>query len=265
MVCSRAAGATFDLQFTVANPAAFTANQLAILQVAIADAETMWESVVTGYQPSISITALPITIYGNTTVGLANSWYYATVAQGGFTLATSGFININPAQIEPFANWQLDGSGGQKGHNCVDELLAHETGHVMGIGPLWSPNNVYTTDSFQYTGQYGVAAYRAEFNPLATFIPVENAGGAGTANAHWDQLMRSSEGGSGDPWLESPLVGITDNAGRDFALELMTGAIDPDYGEPFLSNTSVQSLRDLGFTVVPEPATWLLVAMAVAW
>ncbi len=38
----------------------------------------------------------------------------------------------------------------------------------------------------------------------------------------------------------------------------MTGALDPDYGEPFLSRTTVQSLRDIGFAVVPEPATLTL-------
>jgi hypothetical protein len=30
---------------------------------------------------------------------------------------------------------------------------------------------------------------------------------------------------------------------------LMTGAIDPDYGEPFLSRFTVESMRDLGYTV----------------
>ncbi|MBL7373652.1 hypothetical protein INQ23_30490, partial [Escherichia coli] len=49
-----------------------------------------------------------------------------------------------------------------------------------------------------------------------------------------------------DQWSLSPLTGITDAQGRDLALELLTGALDPDYGEPFLSRTTVQSLRDLG-------------------
>ena len=29
----------------------------------------------------------------------------------------------------------------------------------------------------------------------------------------------------------------------------MTGAIDPDYGEPFLSRFTVESMRDMGYTV----------------
>ena len=42
---------------------------------------------------------------------------------------------------------------------------------------------------------------------------------------------------------------MTDRYGRDRGLELMTGAIDPDYGEPFLSQFTVQSLRDLGYAI----------------
>jgi hypothetical protein len=266
IVSSQAAGATFDLQYTIGNPSSLTANQLQILTTAIADAERMWESKITGYQPGINISSLPITVYASTSPALAEANYTSAVTQGGFTVPTSGYININPNQIEPFANWSpsFATSGGITGENCVGDIIGHETGHVLGIGTLWGVNTGYVTGSFQYKGQYGVAAYRAEFDPNATFIPVENAGPAGSRDVHWDQIFRSQEGGPGDPWMKSPLLGITDHAGRDLGLELMTAAIDPDYGEPFLSNTTVQSLRDLGYTVVPvpEPSVWLLLAMA---
>jgi hypothetical protein len=45
----------------------------------------------------------------------------------------------------------------------------------------------------------------------------------------------------------------------------MTGALDPDYGQPFLSNTTVQSLRDLGFAVVPEPGTGTLLFVVLGF
>ena len=38
---------------------------------------------------------------------LAEAGYYSTVTQGGFTVATSGYIRINPNQIEPFAGQRL--------------------------------------------------------------------------------------------------------------------------------------------------------------
>ena len=238
----------FDLQFSIPNPGnQFDANELNILNAALLRVERMWETVIIGYQPNISVSRVPIEIRP-TTGGLAAANFLTTSVQGGFTLATSGFVEINVNEIENFANWQGPGANGR---NYIDELLAHEVGHVLGIGTLWISNDVYVSNTFQYTGVHGTAAYQAEFNPLASFIPVENAGSSGTQNAHWDQLMRSSpqEGNPNDPFSLSPLVGVTDQYGRDRGLELMTGAIDPDYGEPFISRFTVQSMRDMGYTV----------------
>jgi hypothetical protein len=248
----------FNLVFSVSNPGFFTPNQRQILDDALASAEQLWESKITGYQPGISITTIPITVFGNST-GLASAIFDSTVFQGGYTLATSGRIFINANQIEPFSNFATNFGTFV---NVIDELMAHEIGHVLGIGTLWQANGVYSNGTGQYTGQHGLAAFQAEFMPSATFVPVELAGNPGTPDAHWNQLMRSSmqEGNPSDPFSLDPRLGIVDQFGRDFSLELMTGAIDPDYGEPFLSNTTVQSLRDLGFTVVPEPAS-LVVAL----
>lgn len=240
----------FDLQYSIGSSGSlqFTPGQVQILNTALSQVESLWETVIVGYQPGISIPALPITILP-TTSGLAAANYSGTTSQGGFQLSTSGFIQINVNEIANFANWQGPGANGL---NFIDEILAHETGHVLGIGTQWLSNGVYVNNSFQYTGQYGVAAFRAEFSqPSATYVPVENAGGSGTPNSHWDQLMRSSpqEGNPNDPYSLDPRIGITDQYGRDLGLELMSGAIDPDYREPFISRTTVQSLRDLGYVV----------------
>jgi hypothetical protein len=246
--------AAFDLQFTINSPGSFNAQQTSILNDALAHVENFWENVITGYQPGITVTAVPISI-NPTFSGLASASFGGTVFEGGFTVASSGFININVNEIVNFSNWQgVPGPPTFKpptGLNYIDELLAHETGHVLGIGTLWTANNVYLLNTFQYTGQYGTAAYQTEFNQPAMFLPVENAGNPGTPNSHWDQLMRSSpqEGDPNDPWSLDPRVGITDQYGRDRGLELMSGAIDPDYLEPFVSRTTVQSMRDLGYTV----------------
>jgi hypothetical protein len=213
----------------------------------------MWETVITGYQPGINVPSVMISVHPSTS-GLASASYSGSVFEGGFHVTTSGFININVNEIENFANWQgVPGPPTFKpptNLNYIDELLAHETGHVLGIGTLWSSNGVYN-GNFQYTGQYGLAAYQTEFDPAATFVPVENAGSAGTPGSHWDQLMRSSsqEGNPNDPWGLDPRVFVTDQYGRDRGLELLTGAIDPDWGEPFLSRFTVESMRDMGYTV----------------
>jgi hypothetical protein len=238
----------FDLQFSISDPNGFfTPTKLAILNDALVHVERMWETVITGYQPGISIPAVPI-IVQPVNSGLASASFSGSTNQGGHLLATSGFINMNYNEVENFANWQGPGANGL---NFIDELLAHETGHVLGVGTLWVANHVYATDTFQYTGAHGVAAYEAEFNDSILYVPVENAGNPGTPNAHWDQLMRSSpqEGNPADPWSLDPRVGVVDQYGRDRGLELMTGAIDPDFREPYIARFTVQSMRDMGYKV----------------
>src|SRR5690606_3571755 len=120
----------------------------------------------------------------------------------------SGPPNPNPAYL---------------GLNYLDDILAHEIGHALGIGTLWVANGLYVPGSGEYRGQHALRAYRAEFDPHATAVPVELAGGSGTRDLHWNQLMRSSpqEGDPDDPYSLSPLTGITDASGRDLALELL--------------------------------------------
>ena len=240
--------AAFDLQFAILNPGnQFTALELQYLDEAVSRVERMWETAITGYQPGINIQSVPISI-NPVTAGLAAANYGGVTFQGGFTLATSGFININVNEIENFQSWQ---GVNPNGKNFLDELLAHETGHVLGIGTLWDDNGLYVNNTFHYTGQHGLAAYKAEFDAAAQWIPVENAGNPGTPNSHWDQLMRSSpqEGNPANPFALDPRVGVVDSYGRDRGLELMTGAIDPDFGEPFVSRFGIESMRDLGYTV----------------
>jgi len=266
------ASTNFDLRLTLSNSATFTPSQLAIVEEAIDSVENLWESVITGYQPGINVSRIDVTVTSGSI--FADARTTRSVLQGGFRINTAGIARLSPGVVDIFGSW--DGSGPNPpnteflGVNYIDELLAHEVGHVLGLNQsTWIANGLYQSGSGEYTGAFGVAAYREEFDPTATFIPVEQAGGFGTQNNHWDQLMRSSsqEGNPSDPWSLSPLTGITDSQGRDLGLELMTGAIDPDYGEPFLSNMTVQSLRDLGYTVVPEPSglSLLLAAFLLAF
>lgn len=260
--------AEFDLQISIPSPGSFTTAQLAVLEESIDAAEALWESVITGYQPGISQTGISITVQAGSSFG--DTFITGSTIQGGYRLTTSGRVRINTGVIDAFGSW--NGTPGPEnpdpnflGLNYVDDILAHEFGHALGIGTQWTTNSVYVNNTGQYTGQHGLAAYQQEFDPNAMFVPVELQGSAGTQNSHWDQIMRSStqEGDPDDPWSLDPRTGVTDLLGRDRALELMTGALDPDYGEPFLSRTTIQSLRDLGFTVVPEPSSLGLFATAL--
>ena len=138
------------------------------------------------------------------------------VTTGGFTYSTAGIIQFDELDIDRLI------SAGR-----FDEVILHEMAHVMGFGTLWEANNVYDNGTGEYTGAAGVAAYQAEFDPTASFVPVELDGGPGTENSHWDEA-----------WA----------GGSD---ALMTGflSLSPSSSEPFLSETTIQSFADLGFEV----------------
>ncbi len=217
----------------------FTASQ----QTAIGQAETLWESNITGYLPGISLTSINVNVQAVAIDGvggtLGQAFFPNTTVQGGFRLSTGGTFQLDIADI-----------AGLENTGRLDDVVAHEMGHILGIGTLWTNNHVYTNGTGQYTGPLGVAAYNAEFGQSGTFIPVELGGGSGTVDKHWNEVNN----GAGPTF-------ITDSLGRDFRDELMTGWLNPN---PFLSNTTIQSLGDIGFTVVPEPSSLAIALTAIA-
>ena len=66
-----------------------------------------------------------------------------------------------------------------------DDVIQHEMGHVLGLSAsLWNQFGLITNTT-QYNGQSALAEYRTlANNPGLTFIPLEDAGGSGTAGQH---------------------------------------------------------------------------------
>jgi hypothetical protein len=224
-MAARPACALFDIHLILDGN--FTTSQTA----AAHQAELLWENAITGYQPGITLTGVTMRLetfseeVGGT---LGRAYAPGRTWQEHFWLSTGGKF-----QLDTFDMPSLESSG------RLDDVIAHEIGHLLGFGTLWMDNGLYIYDSGEYTGAFGVAAYNDEFVQDNWIIPVELGGGPGTANAHWDE----NDGGTG-------LTGIHDLMSRDFRDELMTGWLNSN---PFLSRTTVQSMRDLGYTVVPEP------------
>lgn len=108
----------------------------------------------------------------------------------------------------------------------LKDVVQHEMLHVVGIGTLWKIKGLLagakTVDS-RFTGALGVAACIALGGATVCpgSVPVENSGGAGTADGHWREVT--------------------------FGNELMTGFINAGVN-PF-SIISIQSMGDLGYTV----------------
>ncbi|MEQ1529211.1 MAG: hypothetical protein ABL925_07835 [Methylococcales bacterium] len=129
----------------------------------------------------------------------------------------------------------------------------NEMAHTMGFGSLWELNGVHELGSGQYTGQHGLAAYQAEFNQSsATSIPVETEGKEGDVDYHRAELLNGAA-----------KTGITNSDGLDMSNELMTAWLNAPI---YVSNTTIQSFRDIGYTVATVPiggSIWLFMSALV--
>jgi hypothetical protein len=229
---------------------------------AFSSAATFWQSQITGYR--IDDAALQ---------GVTVSANVAAIDGAGGTLGSAGptygyFFNGVQLSGDSAASDVLYATAGEMTFDSADvdnmisngmweQVIRHEMAHVIGFGTLWGFdyagiifNNFYAAGSGQYTGAAGLAAYRAEFNPAADFVPVELDGGSGTSDGHWNEV----DGGSA-------LTGITDANGNDMAYELMTGWLN---SPTFVSSTTIAQFYDMGYTVIPEPSPLMLIALVSA-
>jgi leishmanolysin/Big-like domain-containing protein len=111
----------------------------------------------------------------------------------------------------------------------LQTVILHEMGHALGYGTVWTNLNLLADPSLSggtdphFTGGQATAAFNAVGGAsyVGLKVPVENTGGAGTADAHWRESV--------------------------FGNELMTGFVDQG-GNP-LSRVTVGSMGDLGYNV----------------
>lgn len=207
--------ATFNIQVVFGG--GLTLSQQSIFS----QAETFWESVIIGYKPNVTLTGIVINAAGSVIDGafgiLGSAGPDTIVKTRGTWYATEGSMNFDTADMA----WM-------EGNGSLLSVIMHEMAHVIGFGTLWTENSVYVNNSGQFTGSNALAAYRSEFNsPSATFVQVETDFGPGTANGHWDENWA---GGT---------------------QELMTGFLDTP---AFVSNTTVRSFADIGYTTANLPA-----------
>ncbi|MGL5097325.1 MAG: pre-peptidase C-terminal domain-containing protein, partial [Planctomycetia bacterium] len=201
---------TISLRF-----AGLSASQQAVFNQAAA----RWSQVITGDLPNavfqgtavddvlIDASAVPIDGAGKI-LGQAGP----RETRSGSNLPIFGEMKFDSADL---AELEANGS--------LQAVILHEMGHVLGIGTLWEDFNLVTgvgTNAPRYVGANGVAAFNF-IGGAGTSVPVENNGGPGTADAHWEEDVLQNE--------------------------LMTGFID--LGSVPLSRLTAASLIDLGYVV----------------
>ncbi len=120
----------------------------------------------------------------------------------------------------------------------LGDVIQHEMLHVVGLGTLWSRFGLLAgagSLSSRYTGTLGVGGCLTLGGTAVCpgSVPLENQGGAGTADSHWRESV--------------------------FFNELMTGFVNTRQSVPVgilnpLSVMTIQSLADLGYQVNPSAA-----------
>lgn len=136
------------------------------------------------------------------------------IIRSGSHLPVVGFMEFDTADVA-----SLESSG------LFGLVIEHEMGHVLGFGTVWGSLLVGAGGSDPHlVGAQGLAAFDRNGGldyTLGAKVPVENAGQAGTRDAHWRETV--------------------------FKKELMTGFINS--GANPLSVVTTASMGDLGYLV----------------
>jgi hypothetical protein len=146
------------------------------------------------------------------------------LAQAGYCLGRTvtgvgfmpgvGVMQFDSADIDRFAS-------------SLQQIITHEMLHVVGFGSIWDHDRTLIEGAGgpdpRYVGEQGRSACVGFGGTVSCLsdVPVENTGGAGTADGHWREST--------------------------FDTELMTGFIDS--GNMPFSSMTIGSLADVGYTV----------------
>ena len=235
-------GAAYEISVCITTP--MTASQRAVFT----NSANRWSTIIKGDLPSLS-GSLPVNACGLPHPS-ANMTYddlliFAAVANidgPGAVLGRAGpcVIRTGTGGLPAIGVMEFDGAdlANLESNGTLLSVILHEMGHVIGIGTIWSRFGLLQNassagnplDTF-YSGAGGLAGFEAIGGSTYTGgakVPVENTGGPGTMNGHWrESVLRN---------------------------ELMTGFINGGgVGNP-LSQLTVRSLADLGYTVDPAAA-----------
>lgn len=210
-------GVTSNFNIQLRFTGGLSASQRSVFELA----KARWQEIIVGDLPSVVIDGEEIDDLLIEASGEAIDGAGRVLGQAGPThvrndsqLPCKGVMAFDVADL---ADMEANGS--------LVDVIIHEMGHVIGLGTIWHDKGLVSganTNNPEFIGAQSKAVYatlRGETQPKN--VPLENEGGAGTAEGHWREVT--------------------------FDNELMTGYIDP--GDNPLSRLTIAALQDLGYQV----------------
>ena len=141
------------------------------------------------------------------------------------SLPYAGIIELDSADV---AQLESDGE--------LDEVVLHEMAHVLGFGTIWRELGLLRGafgSNPRFVGEQAVEEYNNTFGLNGTSVPVEDGGGPGTRNSHWEESVFDNELMTGflNQGQDNPISRITVAAMGDLGYDVNLGAADP-YSPP---------------------------------
>lgn len=156
------------------------------------------------------------------------------------SLPQSGVLQLDSADLDLLL-----------GQGTLDNMVAHEFGHVLGFGTLWFAKSLLgavTPDDPIFTGASARAQFRALFSSYpGTPVPVENVGDFGTRDSHWRRSVFNNELMQGFSAQVMPMSAVTVGSLGDLGF-----AVDLTKAEPFVFPGALRSVAPLGNELIDD-------------
>lgn len=188
---------------------------------AFASAEARWESIIRGDLPDVIVPNV-----GTIDDLVINVTVSAIDGPGGVLGETGIDIQRSVSFLPAMATINIDSAdlATLQANGTFEDVILHEIGHALGFGTVWAQQGLIAgagTTNPRFTGAQASAEYQRLFRTTEPNVPLENAGGLGSVDAHW----RESK----------------------FGNELMSSVLTP--GSNPLSRVTVSALADMGYQV----------------